>query len=193
MVNNFGDILAMAMLAPEGSQERQDAERHMECKLIAANQMLCPCGDVLDQETVCVLQWADTGKLVAAVCPNCRGVAELPLVKQYRENRLPADLVWLTWDAREQVVLDRPVKRLTQVQGLEILPAPDVTRGPGKYQVRHVASDRLLSEHSSRKKAQEMLAAVDGIVDWTLPYTALRKSMTVSMKRHLAGLVQIYS
>lgn len=192
MAGCFGDIVANALLAPEGSQERQVAERQMECKMVAMHQMLCPCGDVLDQETVCVLRWADTGKLVAACCPNCRSVAEMPLVKLYRQNKLNGELVWLTWDACEQVVLDRPAKRISAVKGLEIVLSPQVSRGKGKHQVLHVESGRLLSEHSSRAKAQEMLAAVDGLVDWTLPYKSLRDAMSLSMKRHIAGLVQIY-
>lgn len=75
-----------------------DRERGMDrvtCKMVASTQMFCPCGDVLDQESVVVLEV--DGKTVKGYCPDCSIKAkEIVASKNY-----PYQIAWITWNDRK--------------------------------------------------------------------------------------------
>lgn len=196
---SFSSMVAEAILAPEDSSARNDVQRQMECKMAAMHTIMCHCGSILDQATVCVLRvenaQEDDADTIVTCCPACRRTADQHIVKMFRDGKLRDGdtLTWLTWDSEDVVDVEQPVKRLSAVAGLQVVKQPHVKRGPGKYRVVHVASDRYLSEHSSKKKAEELLAVLEPLADWTLSMTALKKTLSRKQSQEIAGFVKYYA
>jgi hypothetical protein len=199
---SFSNLVAEAILAPEGSAAREDASRRMTCKLVASTHMLCACGNILDQQTVCILErtWDDGHKShTVQCCPSCRATADDHL-RKLLSRKMPGggDVVegtfaWLTWDAQEEVLRGGRVPEVSDVDGLEIVRQQDVVRGTGKYRIVHVASDRYLSEHTSKKAARQLLAQLKGKADWTLSMEDLKDSLSDSEEKTIGGFVKYYS
>ena len=109
---SFSNLVAEAILAPEGSAARADAERQMTCKLAASTHCMCACGSIFDQSTICVLErlWTD-GRTshVVACCPSCRVPADAKLRELLSRTMMDGSpavegtFSWLTWDAQEEV------------------------------------------------------------------------------------------
>jgi hypothetical protein len=202
MAGCFGDIVANALLAPEGSAARADAERQMTCKLVASTHCMCACGSIFDQSTVCILErtWDDGRKShTVQCCPSCRATADNHL-RKLLSRKMPGGGVvvegtfaWLTWDAQEEVLRGGRVPEVSDVEGLKIVRQDDVVRGTGKYRIVHVASDRYLSEHTSKKAARQLLAQLKGKADWTLPMRELKDSLSDSEEKTIGGFVKYYS
>ena len=190
---SFSNLVAEALLHPE---RRDDCERRMTCKLSASTQMLCHCGSVLDQNTVCVLErkWDDgEASHIVACCPTCRITAETHVVKLGRKADVQGVFTWLTWDAAQVVDLSASIPQKSAVPGLSIVRQPDVIRGTDKYRVVHVHSDRFISKHSSMKSARQMLAQLDLLGDWTVSMTAIKERMSKADQDRVCSLVRYYA
>tara|TARA_R110002167_G_scaffold17216_6_gene66066 strand:+ start:2253 stop:2855 length:603 start_codon:yes stop_codon:yes gene_type:complete len=198
---SYGNLVAEALLHPERSE---DCQRQIACKTAASTQMVCHCGEVLDQSTVCVLersypeqQLADD--TVVACCPACRVEADMHVVK-YMVGKTHllhpgATYTWLTWDAADVVDPSTPIPMVGRnaVPGLSVVRQTDVIRGCGKYRVVHVASDRYLSRHSSLKSARQLLAQLKGLTDWTASASTLKKNLGHDMRCRVGSLLKYYS
>jgi hypothetical protein len=198
---SFSNLIAEAILAPEGSAARADAERQMTCKLVASTHCLCACGSIFDQHTVCVLErtWDDGHKShTVQCCPSCRATADDHL-RKLLSRKMPGggDVVegtfaWLTWDAQEEVLRGGRVPEVSHVDGLEIVRQQDVVRGTGKYHVVHVASDMYLARTSSLRASRQLLAQLQGLADWTLGKDALRSSIDEVTREKINTAVKYY-
>jgi len=107
---SFSKMVADAMFAD--GDERTDIERQITCKMAASHNIMCECGNILDQSTVCVLEreWTD-GRTshVVTCCPSCRVPADAKLREILgRKTSDGQEIVegtfsWLTWDSADAV------------------------------------------------------------------------------------------
>lgn len=81
-------IIAEALM----SGDRVTGLRRITCNAAVVQQINCNCGNVLDQETVVVVETADE-RTVAAYCPTC----------WTRAKRLWEGHTAVTWDSAEKV------------------------------------------------------------------------------------------
>jgi hypothetical protein len=117
VMSGFGNLVAEAILAPEGSAARADAERQLTCKMAASTHIMCACGAIFDQGTICILErtWTDGHKShTVQCCPKCRAVADdhlRKLLDRKMKDGSPAvegTFSWLTWAAQEEVARTCP-------------------------------------------------------------------------------------
>jgi len=87
---DFEEIIGRAML---GMDDADTAERRYTCKLVASRQMFCPCGTVLDQSSVVVLEGPGVTR---GYCGN--HAEQLPDLAASAAKNAGQTLTLTTWD-----------------------------------------------------------------------------------------------
>ena len=111
-MSEFGNLIAEAILEGRDSKAAKEAERKIACKLAASLRVLCPCGNVLDERTVCVLERVrEEGRnsTLLVACPTCKPLMDKELRRRIMEkDKLTEEgsFLWLTWDAQDEVVVE---------------------------------------------------------------------------------------
>lgn len=192
-MDDYGTLVAAALLAPDGSTAREDAERQMTCKLQASHRIQCACGSILDQSTISVLELS--GETIVVCCPACRRRAEEYIPRLIADTGMhPGDtLTWITWDAAQVVDPAAKPRCVKKVPGLAVVRQPNVSRGPGKYRVVHVASDTYLAEPSTLRDSRQLLAQLKDLADWSLPKAGLLASLDAEARENIKMVVQHFS
>jgi hypothetical protein len=108
-MSSYEKLIGQALLGGD----REQSMRRIACKTVASTQMVCGCGDVLDQRTVCVLETQDGSKTLAACCPACKE-KQAPEIAAIAADK-NWSLVWLTWNGAETVNDESIVRSITIV------------------------------------------------------------------------------
>ena len=66
---NIERIIADALLG--NKDDRQTGLDRIACHCVAVKRVRCSCGEILDQETITVVESRKDGRTVAAYCPSC--------------------------------------------------------------------------------------------------------------------------
>lgn len=110
-MSGFGNLIAEAILEGRDSKAAKEAERKIACKLAASIRVLCPCGNVLDERTVCVLERVreeGSNSTVLVACPTCKPLMDKEIRRMITEkDKLTEEgsFLWLSWDAQEPVAV----------------------------------------------------------------------------------------
>ena len=168
--------------------------RQVTCKSAASQQVTCHCGSILDEKSVSVLESkpanSETTNTIVVCCSDCRAKCHNTVRRLVASKSEPGEqFTWLTWLTSEVVQGLETVSEVSRVPGLEIVRQNHVIRGPGKYRIVHSKSDCFLSRHSSKRKAKQCLAELQGLADWTKSATSVKKQFSSKASREALYIV----
>lgn len=66
---SFEKVIAAALMG--NADDRQKGLDRISCHAVTAQKIQCNCGEILDQETITVVESRKDGRTVAAYCPSC--------------------------------------------------------------------------------------------------------------------------
>ena len=100
------DIIGSALLGmdSDGNKVSRDlADARMDCNLESSHKMICGCGSVLDQSTVCIVSVLENDKKIAkeVMCEPCylgKSDDYDAHVDKIREHKLSLVLRMTNWD-----------------------------------------------------------------------------------------------
>jgi hypothetical protein len=190
-VVTYGKLIGEALLYPE---KREAIMRQVTCKSAASQQITCHCGAILDEKTVSVLESkpanSETITTIVVCCSDCRAKCHNTVRRLVASKAEPGELfTWLTWLTSETVQGLETLPEVSTVPGLNIVRQNDVIRGPGKYRIVHSKSDCFLSQHSSKRKAKQCLAELQGLADWTKSATSVKKQFASKASREALNVI----
>jgi hypothetical protein len=100
--DTYESLIGAALLGDD--KQKTDSMRQITCKLAASTRMFCDCGEVLDQQTVHVLEMVhrETGKesTLTACCKSCAEKQGAKLQQIVRLHGAEYEVFWTTWQAR---------------------------------------------------------------------------------------------
>lgn len=101
-MSSYEKLVGAALLGDD--KAKTDSMRQITCKLAASQRMFCDCGDILDQQTVYVLEMVrrEDGKesTLTACCKACAIKQGDKLQQIVRLHGAEYEVYWTTWRAR---------------------------------------------------------------------------------------------
>ena len=101
-MSTYENLVAAALLGDD--KQKAESTRRITCKSAASTRMVCDCGDILDQQTVHVLEMVhrETGKesTLTACCKTCAEKQGAKLQQIVRLHGAEYEVFWTTWRAR---------------------------------------------------------------------------------------------
>ena len=101
-MSTYEELVGAALLGDD--KAKTNSMRQITCKLAASTRIFCDCGEVLDQQTVHVLEMnhRETGKesTLTACCQSCAEKQGAKLQQIVRLHGAEYEVYWTTWRAR---------------------------------------------------------------------------------------------